>query len=647
MNGSSRATTPAWIAFLVRLVSRARLSRAGLCGGWFVSGARLSRAGLSGAWIVSGAWLASAACGGGQARLNLFSTNWQDDRGVSIGRVWKSVAGLSIPAAADVVVGVDQRGDALVGLPLSGEGQKPWALSHVLDARPVVAGDVVVGSGGGEVFALAAETGQMMWRYPTGGLPLVGAGDDGSITVATFDRAGGLGSVLLAIGRDGQLVRRIETDKALGGPAVVGHLAFVPWAGEYVSVVDLSNGDESARVTLRHEISHAWTEAGSLWFGQLGFTRFDERISLASSGRATTATIPSTDLPGTPSLMPPGVTPLGATANAGDKVRLYARPTAIDSGVAMADGRYYATYFRVAMGFEASNAKLDWAVVHATDFLGGAAGVGSVVLCDGQGKVVALDSKSGSVIAEMDLGRPLRACVVNVDGARPRGAAVSKPLAAQIDEAVRVDDPTITSAQRFLLGALATLDDPSATKTLIDVASDPRASPDLVSDARTAIAKRRNGQAYMEAALERHYDFLKDVLDEPPVGPLAVALGAMNERPAAPLLAAHLLDPNDTADDVKQTAAALALVGGPNELATMRQFFAMYRATADDDDVAAAVVSVAEAMLASPEKSARAEVQAAANDPRTVAYARDRLVEMIGAEQGDAKAANDAKADAK
>jgi hypothetical protein len=121
----------------------------------------------------------------------------------------------------------------------------------------------------------------------------------------------------------------------------------------------------------------------------------------------------------------------------------------------------------------------------------------------------------------------------------------------------------------------------------------------------------------------------------------------MKERAAAPLLAAHLLDPNDTADDVKQTAAALAIVGGPNELLAMRQFFGMYRANADDDDVAAAVVSVAEAMLASPEKGPRAEVQAAANDSRTVPYARDRLVEMIGAEQIDAKAGDAAKVDAK
>jgi len=289
------------------------------------------------------------------------------------------------------------------------------------------------------------------------------------------------------------------------------------------------------------------------------------------------------------------------------------------------------------MGFEVSGTKFDWVHVHAADFLGGAAGVGAVVLCDEQGKAVALDGKSGGILAEMDLGQPLRACVVNVDAAREGvGTPVVKPLAAQLEDAVRVDDPTITTAQRFLLRELAAVDDPSATRTLIDVASDPRASPDLVADARTALAKRRNGQTFMEQALERHFDFLKDVLSEPPVGPIAVALGAMKERAAAPLLAAHLLDPNDTPDDVKQTAAALAVVGGPDELLAMRQFFGMYRASAEDDDVAAAVVSIAEALLASADKGARAEVEVAANDSRTVPYTRDRLVQMLAAAQLDA-----------
>jgi len=166
----------------------------------------------------------------------------------------------------------------------------------------------------------------------------------------------------------------------------------------------------------------------------------------------------------------------------------------------------------------------------------------------------------------------------------------------------------------------------------VDAASDPRTSPDLLVDARTALANRRNGASFMEAALVRHYDFLKDVLRTPPVGPIAQALGAMKEKAAAPLLAAHLLDPADTEDDVKQAAAALAVVAGPNEIPALREFFGLYRATAEDDDMAAAVVNIGQALAITGDKAARAQIEAAAVDPTTVPYARDRLGALLSAQ---------------
>jgi outer membrane protein assembly factor BamB len=200
------------------------------------------------------------------------------------------------------------------------------------------------------------------------------------------------------------------------------------------------------------------------------------------------------------------------------------------------------------------------------------------------------------------------------------------PLAQQLAAVVKADDPQLVVAQKLLLRELATTEDELATKTLVELASDPRTSPDLLVEARTALGNRRNGATYMEAALARHYDFLKDVLRAPPVGPIAQALGAMKEKGAAPLLAAHLLDPADTEDDVRQTGAALAVVATPAELPTLRQFFGMYRASASDDDVAAALVSVGQAMIQLGDSGV---VAAAAKDPSTVPYARERLEALV------------------
>ena len=61
----------------------------------------------------------------------------------------------------------------------------------------------------------------------------------------------------------------------------------------------------------------------------------------------------------------------------------------------------------------------------------------------------------------------------------------------------------------------------------------------------------------------------------------------------------------------------------------MRHFFGMYRATADDDDVAEAVVSIGRAMLALHDKEGQAAVEMAARDSMTVPYARDRLESLL------------------
>ncbi len=586
-----------------------------------------SRRGVRRACLAAATALA-VACGGGQTRLNLFSTDWTDDSGASIARIYERVGRTPAPPAADVAIGVAGNAGKIVGMRLSdgASGSAKWTFAHALDSRPVIAGSVVVGSGGGEVFALDAATGKVIWRRPTGGLPLLGAGDDGTMTVLAFRSAGGVGSTLLAVLHDGQIVRQIETAKALGTPAVLGHLAFVPWAGQYVSVIDPANGDEAARVTLRQETSRAWTQSGALWFGENGFIRFDERIRDASKGKASTVTVPTRELPGMPRVSAPGDEPMPAAANALDKTREYAKPMATDAGAALEDGRWYGTYFRIAMGFDATSEKLAWVHMQDGDILGGAAAGGGLVLCDERGRIVALDAKTGSVVSTLDLGEPLESCAVNVDAFRVTGpAAPAKPLVMQLADAVRAEEPQLVIAQKLLLRELAASEDEVATSALVDAASDPRTSPDLLPAARDALANRRNGAAAMEAALGRHYDYLKDVLRSPPVGPIADALGAMRDKAAAPLLIAHLFDPADTDDDVKRAAAAVAIVCEADVAPALRQFFGMYRATAANDDIAAAVVSIAQGLVSVDDKLGVAQIEAAQADETTVPYARERL----------------------
>ncbi len=582
------------------------------------------------AFVGTLALVATTASGcGGEAKIRRFTTDWVDDGGKSFGLLWDKLANVHPAVGADIAVGVPEGAAKLVGLPL-GQGAR-WTYDHALDARPLVAGSIVAGTGGGELFALDAATGRKLWARPTGGLRVDGVGDDGTVTVVTLSRGTGLGSTLLAIGRDGNVMQQIETARVLGCPAVLGGYAFVPWNGVYVSAIDLSTGSEMARVVLRDQTTRAWTEGGQLYFGGIAIVRFDEHIKGADKSQATHVALPVHELAGAPKLMEPGAENPGPMAQARDRIRLYARPAADDAqGLGLDSRRYFATYFKLAMGLDSTKASLAWVHTHASDVIGGAAAAGALVLCDEQGHVTTLDARTGGVVADVDLGEKVGGCVVQVDGYRASAdPAAMPPLAAQIAEAILNRDAQLATAKKLLLRELSTLEDESVTKTLIALASDERTSPLILDDARKALADRRNGAPYMIEALSHHYDFLKDVLRPPPVGPMAQALAAMGQKGAAPLLASHLLDPADTDDDVRRAAEALVVLAGPTEAPQLTQFFSIYRAAAPAEDVETAVVSAAQALVKVAGADAQARVAAAMHDGLTLPNVRERLSALV------------------
>ena len=595
--------------------------------------------GLAGlGWVVAAA-LAASACGGGQTRLGaVFAPEWEDDGGKSIAALQAKLASVPLAPGADAAVGVTDTG--LVGVALA--GGTPWTYAHSIDARPVLAGSVVVATGGGEVFALDALTGHELWKRRAAGV-LRGIGDDGRTTVITFGVPGGGGSSILAVAHDGSVVRQLETPTAVGVPAVVGPYAFLPWQGQYVTVYDLSSGEEVARATLREQASRAWITGKALFFGEVGAFRFDDRIRLASANKASHVSLPTRELPGTPRWFVPGTDSLPAAADARDRIQLFARPTATGE-LGIEGGRFTATYFQIALGLDAKSGALAWVHTHDTAFLGGAAYAGGAALCDATGAVTMIDAASGATAGTVSLGRPVKACVVQTDAfTRSAAGAAARPLGEQLAAALALRDSEMATVQRVLLRELAAIDDEGVTRTVVELASDPRTSPLLLPDARSALAARRTGARSMQEALARRYDFLKDVLRAPPVGPIADALAGMGEKGAAPLLAQHLAEPADTSDDVKRVAAALGVLGGPSELPALKTFFALYRATVDDEQMVAAVGHAGAALLKLGGAEGRAIVQRAADDALTAGPVRDRLKELLAAKPAEAAKSDVAK----
>ncbi len=244
--------------------------------------------------------LTAAGCGG-VMKIHRFTTEWVDDGGKSMELVRQKIGTVHAAPGADVAVAVGAGADKMLGQPLGAGAGAKWTFAHPLDARPLIAGSVVVGTGAGELFALEAATGKRLWARQTGGLKINGAGDDGGVTVVTMASGTGLGSTLLAVGRDGNVLQQIETERVLGTPAVLGGYAFVPWNGVYVSAIDLSSGTEAAALSsVRDQTSRAWTQGGELYFGEIGIVRFDDRIKYADKSQATHVALPSRELAGAP-----------------------------------------------------------------------------------------------------------------------------------------------------------------------------------------------------------------------------------------------------------------------------------------------------------------------------------------------------------
>ncbi|MEZ4232325.1 MAG: PQQ-binding-like beta-propeller repeat protein [Polyangiaceae bacterium] len=341
-----------------------------------------------------------AACGGAGALSGAFDTTWQNDGGQSISSVQRDLASASIPKGTGIAVGVVKG-----GLVASTLGGKSWKYTGAVDARPKITGDVVVATGDGQLFALDARTGQKLWSIASGGRSLRGAGDDGTYTVASLGALNGGQSRLVVIKRGGGVILDAEPEPEIGSPAIVGGIAFIPWGNQYVSAIDVTTGAERGRLLMRQQVTHAENLGGELFFGEAQLLHFDPKIGAAASGGGTLAALPKHELPGTPRWFAPGAEVQSPSASAPDRIRLIAKP--LGDGKFERNDRMAATYFRVAMGFGASDGELRWAKLVDSDiFLGGAAVREGFAFCTSRARCCWWTARAERAPGELDLGPP-------------------------------------------------------------------------------------------------------------------------------------------------------------------------------------------------------------------------------------------------
>jgi len=555
--------------------------------------------------------LATGCGGGGGVAPSVFEPGWQSDAGESIARVEAKLRGAPRPPELAVVVGVTA--DGVVGAELP--SGSVWRHAGPVDMVPSVAADgVVFVGGGGKVVALEGRSGKPLWSVDTGSLKLRGGADDGKLSVLSLGTERASKSRLLVVNRAGGTVLDLSSSTELGRPAARAGIGFIPWGGQYVSALELASGTELGRLLTRDIPTHALDLAGHLYFGQFSLVRLDARIKYAESFQATRFTFKPRELPGNPVWLGNGLELPAVDRSARAKIRLFAAPESAGEQLSLASGSYAAAYFRAVYGFAGADGHLVWVDALSADVVGGGPAASGFVFCDEAGKVHLFDAGGGGAPGP-NLGQKLFGCTVGAGALRVAGSARGS-LAEQIERSFSRFDPDMASAEALLIKELGKLEDPAVTRILIALSDEPRVPPAQRDAARRLLAKRRNGTEDMLAALERHYDFVTGA-EPPPVGPLADALGALRDTRAAAPLARHLNDPANSMDDVVRAAKALEVLATSAELRELTTFFALYRATADDPALVAAVLSVGTAILRVGGAEGRAVVERAVADPLT------------------------------
>jgi outer membrane protein assembly factor BamB len=540
-------------------------------------------------------WLALAfvsltGCGGTRAMSGGFDLAFPDNRAADVGQVAQTVAASRSEEAPALVVlapPAPARGLTVFALPT---GQRLWQTAERVDTRPTVVGDVVVSHVERAVIGWSASDGRERWRLSDRGHALIGAGGDAELLALTL----GPGSisrrqgVILALDpRTGATRFERTVEQSLGRPTAGGGFVFVPWSGQYLSIFD-ARGEERARLrNLNDVIGRVERQQGAVYFGARALYRLGPEAAAARRDPNVTFALPREDLPGTPTLTVDGYAPSMAGMNARERVSVIYRADPSQGGTAMVDGLVYALFHRVIFALDAHDGAVRWAFAHTADIAGAEPVRGGLMLVDERGEAALLDARGGHAVWRQSLGTRAAQAVIHVplDFAPPRTSGET-PLtpAATLIAAAGGTDSRMLPARLFATRALAVIPGVEATQGLIDIASRRGYPPALRTAAGEALSRRTEGTDAMLAALESHYDYVRQT-SAPPVGFIARALATARERRGVPALVSHLQDPDTPAEELPLLVAALQELGEPSAVPALLDFVRLYHA--DDGPVPA------------------------------------------------------------
>lgn len=576
--------------------------------------------------------LGAALVGCGGASDGAFSPMYPDNQAASIEDVAARLAAAGPRDVPAVAVGLADT--TLYAVDLE-SGAERWRQT-VTDPQtaPSIVGPLVLLHEGNRVVARRLSDGQPAFDLDDDRLHLVGGDGEGDVGVFVLSTTGGGGAgahsrVYLTQGT--RLATRFELDHPVGVPAVAAGMVFVPWGSQNISVIDVSQGQEIARVrSLAGVVSHALVRGGHLYFGQAGVGRMNPHMGGGSPDEVGWTQPETDELPGSPPLWRSAYDNPAGADSAVHRIRVEWTPAGADGAVRWADDTVYVTFYSFVFGLDAESMSVRWVRQLEHDVVGAVAREGGLLVADDHGGITYLGAADGVPRWSAETNAEPSVVALQLGGFTPSGSPSEEApfLAEQLLAAAQNTDARLVPARAFAVHALAGQPDAAVTDHLL-VLCDDRTLPDpLRAEACTSLASRELGPGAILRGLRRHAAYLDDTT-VPPVGALATAAARMGERQAVPLLVSHLNDPNTPAQDLGPLAAALGALGERSAVRPLSDFLWLYHADVPDELFARGLQAVARALVTLQGPPARELISEIIEAPFTPADMVGRLRDVL------------------
>jgi outer membrane protein assembly factor BamB len=475
----------------------------------------------------------------------------------------------------------------LVGFDLA-DGKIAWQQPADVRSRVIVGtGAVAHRQGEHDVVVRASATGEVRATVTVpADETFVGATLDGDrlvYVVLTADKR----SVVTALDGGGKKLWSRETTNAVGSPAARGGLVALPFAHQNLALLDGTTGKELARVRATdEEIAYARAMPEGIYYGGArGVYRLDDKSAAGSRAGSSYA---EARLPGEQVRTAyhwDGYEPSQSAIGAFDRNRLLWRGR--DAGAGFRDDLAVLHSYRFFFAFDAHKGALRWVYTHPrTDVVASEDAGSAIVFASADGDIGLIDPASGAVRVVSRTGLRVSGASFDADGVTAGTAAqppTEEDVAKTLEQIVWDHDARFGAVKVFAVDALGGVPGLPVSRALLKIVRGqptPGGPPPMAREhAGEALVARKDRQAVplMLEALAEHYDFLDDKQPRG-VDYIARALGALDVKEAAPLLAAHLADHETPERALKPVVETLARLGGADAEHALREFLLEYHA---------------------------------------------------------------------